>query len=420
MTKNTNKPAQTGTKNALTIWIVWDKTSSYTPIIADFKEKNTKYKNLNITVESFPDFEDYYLALGSAFSKGKWPDVFVFNNNEKVSAFEDQTIGINPSLVHPNEFRKKYKWVFADDLIARSGDSEYLKWIPVGYESLWIFFNRRYIRSSDLKTLGSLTSTIQKKKKDFSWKVAIALWNGSMVTNSSDIATQFVLLEDGSSNTIERIEPKIFQNGVVSYMNFGFSESDNAYNSLAKEMKAAGKNETELFSEGKILMLVGYPRLINAIDASGYRSSLLLAASFPHYVPNQWKRLINYNYFVINKNSVNRDAAQDFLVYLGTEEWAKSFFTAFPYYLPALLSLESDFIEKKIHKDYNIILKDFVDASYSLTSFDKGITSIYDQKLEAILDNETTPLMVYQKFIRSVVCKTNKVRKLTGFSSICE
>jgi hypothetical protein len=85
--------------------------------IPAFKDIYPQYKNNAIIVESFSDYREYYYALTNAFSSGVGPDLFVLNNSEKTSIFENQILALNPDIFNPNDFRKKYVGVFADELI---------------------------------------------------------------------------------------------------------------------------------------------------------------------------------------------------------------------------------------------------------------------------------------------------------------
>jgi spermidine/putrescine-binding protein len=80
---------------------------------------------------------------------------------------------------------------------------------------------------------------------------------------------------------------------------------------------------------------------------------------------------VNYNYFVINKNTKNFDVAQAFLLNLTNESTQKSYIKAFPYYFPSQITLESDVLDEKISPDYNISLKDFFRDDMTYSSFNK-------------------------------------------------
>jgi len=61
----------------------------------------------NFIVESFSDNYTYKTALVSAILKGEAPDVFMMSSSD-VSAFDDMVLALDPSVVSPNDFRKKF------------------------------------------------------------------------------------------------------------------------------------------------------------------------------------------------------------------------------------------------------------------------------------------------------------------------
>lgn len=422
-----NEPAnksQTSTWWNFTIWTIWDNSSDFSEIITDFKTKNPKYKNKAITVESFYNYEEYTYSLISAINKWKAPDIFVLNNNENKSIFSEQTIWINPDVINPNDFRKKYKSIFSDDLISSVEvewkQKEYLTWIPVWYETLGIYYNIKHVRSSDLKNISTLENwVIQKLKKKYPDLIPIAIWNWTTVEHSADIVTQFLMLEP-DVKSLSDINSTIIKQALGKYLMFWDSDWDNHYNSRYVELKNLWEKWLYLFARWDAFMLVWYPRKINEINAKWYPKTYLQASPFPHYFSWNWRTLANYNYFVANKKSTEQELAFDFMSYLSTETWASKFLKTYPYYLPALLSLESEKLEEKIHKDYNVVLKDFYNDDFELSSFDKWIKNIYDRDLEILLDNSSTYLSSFEIFKNSILCKTNKVLNLTKFSTQCE
>lgn len=409
--------------NVFKIWIVWDDSSQSNDFIEWFKQLNTAYKNENIIIESFPSYEDYTYTMISALNAWKWPDIFVLNNNEKKSVFSDQTIWIDPKIINPNDFRKKYKWIFWDDLIQTSWTEwdtiEFLAWIPVWYETLWIFYNRKYIRDTNLKSLSGLNDIVIKLKERYKDLTPIWIWNWTTVYNSSDIITQFFMLEKWVT-WVKDLAWKILKQWLWSYLLYGDIDWYNKFNSKYVELRNIWEDSLYLFSRWEILMVVGYPSLIKKIKANWFSKTFLQASSFPHYYSWEWKTLANYNYFVINKETKRLKMAQDFLYYLSTDNWASKYLSYYPYYLPALLSLEADKLDEKIDPDFNLTLKDFYNDEYELSSFDKWIKILYDQDIEPLLDNSLSYENNFEKFKESILCRTNKIINFTNLSKICK
>lgn len=405
------------------IWILWDDINKARLVVEKFKSINPKYSNKIINIESFSSYDEYSYALTAAITADKAPDIFVLNNNEKNSVFSNQVIWIDPLLINPNDFRKRFKGVFADDLIVSvwEGDQkqEFLAWIPVWYESLWIFYNRRYIKASELSSLSWLNNVITELKDKYKNLIPIWIWNGSTVLYASDIVTQFFMLENGVTWLTDVVWTKLKQ-WLASYLLYWDTSWYNAFDSRFMELSNLWQNSIDLFSKWETFMVVGYPRLINEIAKKGFSKTFLLASAFPHYYSWDWKTLVNYNYFVINKDTSEYVLANDFLWYLSTDIWANDYLNNFSYYLPALLSLESEKLDKKINEEYNVVLNDFFNSNYELSSFDKWIKSLYDKDIISILDNASNYEVSFNKFRTTILCKATKIATLENLSSNCE
>ena len=422
---NVTKSKSTWNKSAwvFSIWMIWDDVDESSKIIDNFKKARPEFVNQEIIVESFGSYDDYSNALTSAIISGKAPDIFVLNNNEKKSVFSNQVIWLDKWIITPSDFRKRYKWFFADDLIVSSWEwekkQEYLLWIPVWYEALWIFYNRRYVKDSDLETLATLNNVISQLKKDKPELIPIWIWNGSTVFDASDIISQFFMLEKDVSSLEDVVSNKMKQ-GLSSYLQYWDIEWINAFNTKFEELSTEWKTSIDLFSKWETYMIVWYPRIINQIKEKWFSKNFLLASVFPHYNSWKWRSLANYNYFVINKDTTNLDLSNAILWYLSSDKWAEDYLKHYKYYLPSLLSLEADKLEQPIHDDYNIVLGDFFLADNELASFDKWVKLIYDKNIISILDLSSNYEKSFEKFREKILCKAKKISTLKELSTSCD
>jgi maltose-binding protein MalE len=360
----------------------------------------------------------------SSIIKGNSPDIFVLNNNEKNSIFSDQIQWIDPKIINPNDFRIKYKTVFANDLIesyldeSTSKNKDFLIWIPVWYETLWVFYNKKYVKPSDLISMYSLNKFIRTLKDENPDIVPIWIWNWTYVYDSSSIVTQFFLNEDSVSSLGDLTSDKSKQ-ALSSYYLFWSDLND--YNSKIPELEMLSRNNLDLFSKYKMAMVVWYPRMIKEIKNKWFSIfPYLQALPFPHNVSGEAKALVEYNYFVVNKDSGNKDLANNILAYLTTQKWASSYLDKFRYYLPSLISLEEDKLEEKIFDKYSIVLKNFLNTKASLFSFDKWIKSFYDKNIVNLLDSNFNYVNNFNSFKSKIICKTNKITLLESLSKNCE
>jgi hypothetical protein len=57
---------------------------------------------------------------------------------------------------------------------------------------------------------------------------------------------------------------------------------------------------------------------------------------------------VNYNYFVINKNTLNLDLSLALISYFSSKEGQQKYLDIFPYYMPSMLSLLEKRLEENI------------------------------------------------------------------------
>lgn len=409
------------------IWMYQDAVTPMQEVVENFTSKFPEYKNINFSIETFSNYDEYTLALASAFAKGKWPDLFMINNSDSSTLLSDYTFGIDPKIINPNDFRKKYNNVFSQDLIdsiagetAEEEAIEYLKWVPVGYETLGIFYSRaKRLKQTDFDSISSLKSAISRMRELYPNNIPLGMWNGSTVAMVWDIISQFFLFEDGVT-WIEQVTDGKMKAALNGYMIFGDSEWENAYNKRFADMVLLEQNNVDLFARWEIAMIAGFPRLVKEIDEKWFRKSLLAAESFPFYFNTSGSTLVNYNYFVKSQNPDNQDLWNVFLQYLASDSGAEEYLDAYDYYLPALLSLEDTMLEEDIMDGYNITLKDFYNPEHPLVSFDKAIVDQFDEKIIGVLDNPNNYIDNFADFKQELLCAQKKYSTLENLSSDCK
>lgn len=414
---NKNKWPKTINTADFVIWTVWDIYTNSTNLTDDFKKK--AWINWNVIIKSFSSYDDYSSALSYALNSWTWPDIFVLNNNEAKTVFENNIIWIDPSIVNPNDFRKNYKSFITDQLIAKNDkEQEYLIWLPVWYEALWIFYNRKFVKAEDVSSLDSLNNFIRKLRQDFPDVIPIWIWNWTTVPYSEDIFTQLMLSEWAAKN-FNSIDSQRIQWAVAEYTNFWDTQLENKYNEKYLELSASKQNSIDLFANGETFMVVWYPKLINEISKKWFWPSFLQATTFPTEWRN-WASLINYNYFVLNKYSNKLWIAQKFISYLSSIDWMKKYFETFPYYIPASNALEKEMTEQNIHDKYKITISDFFNPTYNYTWFDKWMISFFDREIRKILDNPVSAVDEITSLQEKISCKSWKIFNLSNIDKSCE
>lgn len=403
-----------------TVWIFWDSKEKFEKFLTKFKTV-AWYKWLNPVVESFSDYWTYSKALTRALAKWKWPDVFVMNNNEK-AFFDENIIALDPSRFTPNTFRNKLEWFFADDLLYSDWKDDkkvdFSIWVPVWFETLWIFYNKqRWDKSYELENWAKLSAHIDDLYSKRPYVIPLWIWDWTTTKYSSDIFTQFLMLS--GKNNIENISDKIKE----ALWQYYLDQTNNwirLYNSRKSSLLISWKNNIDLFSRWDIAMIIWYPRMLLDIDKKWFSKRFLEAAPFPWYFNWTWNMLVNYNYFVVNKDTKNSKVAFDLLEYMLTEEWASEYLKEFPYYLPALRSLVAKKSEELIMDWYRVTLWNFYNDNLVFSSFDKWVKSLYDKWVSSLLDDRLNSEKLLENFISWLVCKTKKIYNQENLSSICK
>lgn len=347
----------------------------------------------------------------------------MLNSSESNPVYRNQTIGITQNKINPNDFRKVFKEFFSVDLIEsysdETGPKEHLVWIPFWYETLWVYYNRRYVQQADLANIWSMNNKISTLKDQYRDVIPLAIWNWSTVYDSAEIMTQFFMLS--WINSIDWLTWNPLKEGLTAYLGYWDVSWNNWYNSRFQEMKTNSRNNVQLFTRGEAHMIIWYPSLVNRIkDAWWFSKNFLEVMPFPHYSSWGWITYANYNYFVINKETLDYELATDLLAYIASDNGATNLLGYYPYYLPALVSLEEEAYNNKVDTDFNITLWDYVYSNYEIWSFKKWIKNVYDAWLVQLLDETNFQEAHYNAWRDKVRCMLTKTQNFTNLSVRCQ
>jgi len=402
----------------LDIWILHDSRDTFDKFTTSFKQAYPQYLNTRINVESFSDVYTYKNAISSAVYSWSAPDIFVLPSGE-TSELENLVTAIDPQKVSPNDFRLNYKILFWEELILSDpGDAniEYLKWIPAWYETLGLFYNRKYfLRPSELQTWWDFSKEIKAVWEKYSSIVPLALWNASWVSRVSEIIRTFFALE-WIESLVQTPENQIKQ-VLWLYKAYGDKNGDNRYDILSAPF--VSDDDIDFFTQWKVASMIWFPRDLIEINRIWYQRSFLFATPFPSYAGKEKLQLIDYNYFVIHKDTDVYDLAGDFMAYLASDEWQAQFHEVFPYYLPAHLWVESGLLEKKILPDYNIVYKNFIDSSTQIKTYQAWNLNMFDIWIKNILDMDSAYDERFSDMKSYIACSNTKSTSLLNLSSPC-
>ncbi len=422
--KNTISPED------LNIWITEGTSKNYEPLIEGFKQQFPEYKNINIKFEKKAawDPDRYRTFILSVLSDKTSPDIFMIPAGEdailenKIALLTEENIDIN---AFENSFDTVFRW-----LVVSSGSlvnpTKNLKWVPIGYETLGVFYNSALLRSGVPSTWIQVQNLYGKFPVD---TFPTNLWLGPKFTpNAANVLTAF-LVQDNIKSYKEAADGGRAIDNYASYAKLQWSSQDQSdwgedfYNTQTNlenttSMLAKEKLTTfDQFLQGKIGMIIWYPSLITELEKSakrvGWSTSANIIQTAP--LPSQSTRNITnnakYSYFAIARTTNKPNISLAFLQYLMSEDAQRILLREFPYLLPA----HKKFLETKKWTWLSSILKNakidgFIPRpSENLVLFDYWVKSEFDAIIENgfASNNESDINEIPDKITQKISCTIN-------------
>ncbi len=339
---------------SIKIWITNGTTDSYKSLIDGFKKYAPEYKKTEIIIEKQPSDPDRYRTLLlSTLTEGNGPDIFVLNNGED-AILETKIEPIPDSMLNIWDFEKRYDDVFLDLLFSSwswKDKKKFLKWVPLGYETLWIFYNKTLIREVP-KTWNELEAIYPDFITDV-YPTNIGL-GPTYTPNMVDILPIWL----NNENTKDYSDASNSKNGIEWYLNHGnivIWAKQNEWDSVVSktlnnkkiDMLQGKINTLDLFMQWDIAMIIGYPSLVLELEKSSKRAGssrsdgVILTDRIPQVSIQDKKNIAKYSYFGISKFTKEWEASVKFLEYLMTPDAQRLFMNEYPYLIPA----QSEFYE---------------------------------------------------------------------------
>ena len=401
------------------IWTVGYDKWDFNDFLSEFKVANPRYANTSFKVESFSNYQDYTATLQAAVFNETAPDIFVVNNND-TSWIENLITWVPPTKIDPDNFRANFDPVFWNDLILNAEleqdwemkQVDFLKWVPLGYDTLWMYFNLRFLKWKDLSTFAWINAAIWEITNQKSWVVPLWVWDWSSVFHAEDIISQFFLQD--SVLWVDFLSAW-WDGSIIRYHTYWNEGWNNKYDKLDKEWLS----NYDYFSRWNVLMVFGYMRSIKEIARMGFKKAFLRAVPFPQFTKTDWITLVDYYYFAVNKFSNKTEVAYDLLNYFTTEEGGKEFIKRFDFLLPAQLGLLSYKVGDRIHDDFLVKYKDFYNSSATLSSFNKKLVDIYNQEIITVLDDKKSFSDRLKKLWSKINCINKKLKNFSWFEVEC-
>ena len=351
--------------NTLSIWVVWGTTEEYRTIFSGIGKYNPDFEKTNFDIRVFPDYAQYQRILLNTLADGNGPDIFMVDQwwddilSKKVEP-------IPSSIVNLDNFDKRYEDIFLQ-LITSTGSKEtqetFIQWVPLGYETLGIFYNKSLLRSVP-KTWSELSLLYSDGTAPGVFPSNLGL-SSRYTPNSIDILSLFLAQGGTTEYTADQwwalqsylqyaITPILEKNTAVeentnSYDSNTIITQENTGNTLEgqKTMMDSEKLTTiDLFMRGKIAFVIWYPSLIADIEKAQKRAgseavdSLILSEHIPRASLGDTPiNIAHYRYLGISKNSKNAIAAAKLLAYLTTDEALTKTQEVFPRWISPLRTI---------------------------------------------------------------------------------
>lgn len=427
--------------SSISIWIVGDTTEWYTPIIEGFKKKNPEYANLTIELKKFASWKDYQKTITTVLANTTGPDILA------VPFWGDEFLKwkIEPlpwSLIDINSFMQKYPSFMLDDLMTDTEENgkktAALWWIPMGYETLGMIYNKSIIPTPPT-TWDEMDAMIpQNNHAD---TVLFGLWLGPRyIPESADILAYlsyptraYTGLLSGNSGE-KRYRAYRDVRGIhqipldTETSSDIYSPSPNEIDTsiaLADLIPIMDTENTpltiyDLFVQGKIGAIFTYPSRIRELELAKKRSGesadrgTFLSAPIPSLSQEKKNEhsLASYWYFAISSKTTNPIPAGRFLAYLTSEEAMGKFIESFPTYIAAQTSFHDWQRTTVISSQFpRVTLGNFIGSDEALYSFSYGLRSAFDAYLHEYMDmRKNPPDWILGRVAKAVQCEIEHLK----------
>jgi ABC-type glycerol-3-phosphate transport system substrate-binding protein len=419
--KSDTKTAQ----GTIKIWITQGTTESYAPLLEWFKKYAKEYAKTEIIIEKQSnDADRYRTLLLSTLTEWNGPDIFMLQSGED-SILETKIEPIPSDVLNFSDFNKRYDDIF-QDLITSTGSWKNkvtaLRWVPLGYETLGIFYNKSLMREvpktwNDLETIYD-SSTLE-------WYPSNLGLGPTYTPNMIDI----IPLWFNENDTKNYTDMKNGWTALESYLKYGTlkikttntdGETDSQIQTLgSKKLEMAQQKLTtlDLFMQWEIAMIIGYPSLVIDLEKSSKRAGsksshgTILTEKIPGWGNTNISNIGKYSYFGISKLTKNGIASLKFMEYLLTPEAQRLFSNEYPYLIPAqsefYQSVEWNSLSETLGRT---TLSSFIpSAKMTITVFQYWLKSRFEKYLKEAIDITESPdtNTITSKISREIWCEIN-------------
>ena len=397
--------------DTIKIWITDGTSESYQTIIDWFKKYAPEYTKTDFIIEKQSnDADRYRQLLLNVFTEWSGPDIFMLKSGED-EILDTKIEPIPNTIIDFSDFDKRYDDIFKDLIYSTWSDKEketFLRWVPLGYETLGIFYNKSVIREVP-KTWNELENLYRTfSAGQFPTNIGLG---PTYTPNMIDI----IPLWFNEINTTNYQEVSTNQNALSNYLSYGKLEIGNISDDDWIDINRNGNGNTlanqknqmieqkfttlDLFMQWDIAMIIWYPSLILELEKSSKRvgslskEDTILTERIPQSSAQSEKNIGRYTYFGISKYSKNAGASAKFLEYLMTPDAQRLFMKENPYLIPAQFEFyataESNPLSETINRTR---LWSFIpNTREKISIFQYWLKSRFEQYLREGIDNPISP-----------------------------
>ncbi|MFS8158981.1 MAG: ABC transporter substrate-binding protein [Candidatus Roizmanbacteria bacterium] len=300
-------------KIKLVYWGLWEDSSVYAPLIADYQKKHPNIV-IDYQKQSLKDYKDKILVR---VKEGSGPDIFRYHNTW-VPMLTDVLSDIPSKIMSVSEFKSTFYPVASNDLIVKAGTTEKIVGVPLEIDGLVLLYNVNSLKrvgfSDPPKTWDDVLKysqelTVPDQTGSGVVTSGIALGTAENIEHFSDILG-WMLLQNGTS--ISQLDSPEAAKALELYREFAEKPLALWNDSMPSSINA--------FAQGKVAMIIVPSWQIHSIKA--LNPDLDFRASQLPILPGETTPLSLSSYWVegVSHSSKYQKEAWDFLTYLSQKE----------------------------------------------------------------------------------------------------
>jgi len=415
----------------LNYWRVWDGPDAFADIIANY---NKLHPFITINYRQLR-YDEYEKELIEAFATDRGPDIFSIQNTW-VRKYKNKGLIVpmpaEITMVYPitkgsikkevipelktkksitlKEIKNNFVDVVYDDVVVTENGASKVYGLPLSIDTMALFYNKDLFNNAgisspaeywDAKFQSDVKKLTKQNNKGEIVQSGVALGGGKNINRSFDILS--VLMMQNYTEMIDQSGAVKFQLIPENLKNKNYSPGIDAlrfytdFSNPGKEIYCWNKvmgDSLDLFSQGKIAMMFGYPYMLPQIKANAPKLNFAIT-KLPQIEGNDRVNFANYWTEVVSSKIISdpknlekgkeyaknkNDAAWDFIQYMTGAEQVQSYLnkTKKTTALRSLVDKQKDDLEMGIFAEQVLTAKSWYKGNNALAA-EKIMEDLIDQ-----------------------------------------